>query len=59
VLHHYQDDGSSFDYEKGAYNLYEFKNQEGVFSYSLLHEGYPKYQRIRVITPSGETLYNL
>jgi alpha-glucosidase len=59
VLHHYQDDGTSFDYEKGAYNLYEFKNTEGVFSYSLLHEGYPKYQRIRVITPAGETLYNL
>jgi alpha-glucosidase len=59
VYHHYQDDGSSFGYQKGEYNLYEFKNTDGVFSYSLLHEGYTKYQRIRVVSLTGETLFNL
>lgn len=58
-LLHYQDDGTSLAYQKGAYNLYLFTNHDGLVSCNLLHQGYPTYERIRVITPSGETLLNL
>ncbi|MCO7124387.1 glycoside hydrolase family 31 protein [Sporolactobacillus shoreicorticis] len=45
---HYQDDGESFDYRKGSYNLYEFtahldaSNKELHVSLSRTHNGYEK-----------------
>lgn len=59
VYLHYQDNGEDFAYEKGQYNLYEFTNKNGVLTYRLLHEGYQKYARLRVITPNGESLITL
>jgi alpha-glucosidase len=56
---HYQDNGTDFAYEKGEYNLYEFTNNDGELSIKMLHEGYPKYKRIRAISPHSETLINL
>jgi alpha-glucosidase len=53
---HYQDDGSDYAYERGEYNLYLFTNTNGILSLKMLHEGYPKYKRIRVVSPSGESI---
>jgi alpha-glucosidase len=53
---HYQDNGSDYAYEKGEYNLYLFTNTNGILSLKLLHEGYPKYKRIRVISSLGESI---
>jgi alpha-glucosidase len=55
---HYQDNGEDYAYEKGEYNLYLFTNTNGILSLKLLHEGYPKYKRIRVISPLGESILN-
>jgi len=52
---HYQDEGDGFGYKNGEYNLYEFTNDDGKFSFRLLHEGYKKYRSIRVISAFGET----
>lgn len=46
---HYQDAGDGFGYQKGEYNLYEFKHDGGKFSYRLLHEGFPKYHSLRLV----------
>jgi len=56
---HYQDNGSDYAYEKGEYNLYLFTNTNGILSLKLLHEGYPKYKKIRVISPLGESILAL
>jgi alpha-glucosidase len=56
TLLHYQDDGDTFAYEKGSYNLYELTNEEGLVSVKLLHKGCDCYKQIRVISPSSETL---
>jgi alpha-glucosidase len=53
---HYQDNGSDYAYEKGEYNLYLFTNTNGILSLKLLHEGYPKYKKIRVISSLGESI---
>lgn len=58
-LLHYQDDGMSFAYEKGAYNLYEFTNDNGILKVVFLHKGCPTYKRIRSVTSSGETVLSL
>jgi alpha-glucosidase len=47
-LLHYQDDGETYAYEKGAYNLYRFDNDNGKITVRLLHEGLPKYRKILV-----------
>jgi alpha-glucosidase len=50
---HYSDDGESFEYKNGKYNLYEFKMQdenELTVDINLLHTGYlKKYKTFMVI----------
>ena len=43
---HYQDDGESFDYEQGKYNLYEISHVDDDIKVKLLHEGYKRYKKI-------------
>lgn len=48
---HYQDNGTDFAYQDGEYNLYEFVNKgDGTVEQKMLHEAYPKYAAIQVIT---------
>lgn len=50
---HYQDDGASFAYREGRYNLYKFQLQPGedwTIRIQVAHAGYqPKYQTLRII----------
>ena len=50
---HYQDDGYSFDYEQGAYNLYQIHMEnQGQCSVTVTHHGFkPVYRRIRLVLP--------
>lgn len=46
---HFQDNGRDYEYQNGAYNLYEFvKEQNGQLTTNMLHEGYDKYSEILV-----------
>ena len=45
---HYQDDGESFDYQKGKFNLYSIDFSDGKVKISLLHQGYKTYRKIYV-----------
>ncbi|RVU69910.1 MULTISPECIES: glycoside hydrolase family 31 protein [Lactobacillus] len=55
---HYQDDGTSFAYEQGQYNLYEVKMSEQQFSIKVSYLGYDKpYKRIRLISDQTEQTY--
>ena len=46
---HYQDNGTDFAYQKGEYNLYEIKVDDGKATISLKINGYkPIYQRIEI-----------
>lgn len=55
---HYQDDGCSFNYEKGEYNLYQIKINENNCVIDLAHRGYDKpYQRIIVISSGSRSAY--
>ncbi len=48
---HFQDNGEDYAYRKGEYNLYRFtQDKEGNVATELLHENYPKYDRI-IIEP--------
>jgi alpha-glucosidase len=53
---HYQDDGETFAYERGAYNLYELMNDNGVLTVRLLHKGCEPYKRIRALSAASETI---
>lgn len=55
VYLHYQDEGDGYGYAKGEYNLYEFTNHDGVLSYRLIHEGYPRYKKILATSLTGST----
>ncbi len=46
---HYQDNGRDYRYERGEYNLYHFRWQDGRLATELLHEGYPKYKEIQLV----------
>ncbi|MBL4936069.1 glycoside hydrolase family 31 protein [Clostridium sp. YIM B02515] len=50
---HYEDDGESFDYKKGKYNLYKFtmeNNKNITIGLNFLNEGYSKkYKNFRFI----------
>lgn len=48
---HYQDDGCSFNYEDGKFNLYEVKMLEGKWQVELKQFGYKKpYEQIDLIS---------
>jgi alpha-glucosidase len=52
---HYQDDGESFDYEKGIYNKYQFSiSKEGYFVAQLVHGGYEKIYESFIINYEGK-----
>ncbi len=55
---HYQDDGTSFDYQKGKYNLYEIRMSNHQFKVDLKYAGYDKpYQRIVLMSEKEKHLY--
>ena len=48
---HFQDNGTDYAYEEGAYNLYQFTmDKDGNVVTDMLHENYPKYESICVET---------
>ena len=47
---HYQDDGESFDYKNGIYNLYEFsmkttEDESIVIKFKAVHSSFPKFYK--------------
>jgi len=48
--HHYQDDGETFNYQKGMYNEYVFTiNKKHVFTVKLAYKGYENiYRRFKI-----------
>ncbi len=50
---HYQDDGASFAYREGQFNLYEFslhRTEDLTLQIRIVHSGYrPKYRTLRII----------
>ena len=46
---HYQDNGEDFEYLQGQYNLYSFTYENEKLETELLHEGYKRYNEIRVV----------
>ena len=54
---HYQDDGESFNYEEGEFNLYYIENNNNQLSISLDNHGYNKtYKFIKIIKKKKEIL---
>ena len=54
---HYQDDGESFDYENGIFNLYYIENNNNQLTISLDNYGYNKtYSFIKVVKKNKEIL---
>lgn len=43
---YYEDDGISWDYEKGAYNLIKFKIDERSFEIKYIHKGYNSDRKV-------------
>ena len=57
VYIHYQDDGESFNYEDGEFNLYYIENSNNQLSISLDNHGYNKtYKFIKIIKKKKEIL---
>lgn len=58
---HYQDDGYSFDYEQGAYNLYQIHMEnQGQCSVTVTHHGFkPLYRRIHLVLPERTMILSL
>ena len=46
---HYQDNGEDFSYLDGEYNLYSFTYEDGKLETDMLHEGYEKYEEIKIV----------
>ena len=47
---HYQDNGTDFAYQCGAYNLYQFETDgDGQVKATMLHEGYEPYKNIEYL----------
>ena len=54
---HYQDDGESFNYENGEFNLYYIENNNNLLSITLDNHGYNKtYKFIKIIKKKKEIL---
>ena len=54
---HYQDNGEDFEYRNGAYNLYRFRQTDGVLTIELLHDGYDKkYKQFKIRCGKTETI---
>lgn len=54
---HYQDDGESFNYENGEFNLYYIENNNNQLSISLDNHGYNRtYNFIKIIKNKKEIL---
>lgn len=52
---HYRDNGEDFAYRDGAYNLYSFVKEAGKeVRMEMLHEGYPRYQKIEYVYMGSE-----
>lgn len=51
---HYQDNGEDFGYQKGEYNLYQFRWEDGRLSMKLVHKGYPHVYRKILIRCMGK-----
>ena len=51
VYEHFQDNGSDYAYQNGAYNLYRFtQDEDGNIQTDMLHEGYTPYQSVKVVS---------
>lgn len=56
---HYQDDGCSFNYQRGSYNLYQVKINQEKSTLDLTYLGYDQpYQRIDLIGPDRRRIYH-
>lgn len=54
---HYQDDGETFEYQKGIYNEYIFSiNEQGVFTAELAYQGYNKIYESFLIDYEGKNI---
>lgn len=53
---HYQDNGSDFAYQDGAYNLYEIVQKDGKVSAKLIYHGYEKDYEAMQITSTKEMI---
>lgn len=48
---HFQDNGEDYAYQRGEYNLYRFTTDaNGNLFTEMVHEGYPVYKEIEIIT---------
>ncbi|KRK73994.1 TIM-barrel domain-containing protein [Lacticaseibacillus nasuensis] len=57
---HYQDNGSDYAYQQGAYNRYLVKvNATGQASVTFLHRGVTPYQHVTVQTPTQTLQFQL
>lgn len=56
---HYQDDGYSFGYEKGEYNVYHVVADGDASSVTLRHHGFkPVYRQVTLELPEGELTFD-
>lgn len=46
---HYQDNGTDYAYQDGAYNSYRFINRDQKVETVMDHEGYPVYKTVQVL----------
>lgn len=53
---HYQDNGSDFAYQDGAYNLYEITQKDGKVSVKLIYHGYDKVYEAMQVTSTKEMI---
>ncbi len=56
---YYEDDGETFDFEKGVFNLIRLKVENGNPSYSYLHRGYEGVKRLKFIFKEKQVEINL
>ena len=45
---HYRDNGEDYAYRDGAYQLYEFRNDNGAVTSAVKHDGYYNYKKIYI-----------
>lgn len=53
---HYQDDGETFNYQKGEYNLYRFETKGGKLYGCLTYKGYGMLYKGVIINYKGKTI---
>lgn len=56
---HYRDNGSDYAYRDGAYQLYEFQNDNGNVTVSIKHDGYSNYKKICVKKAGSDKVVEL